>query len=63
MESDSKQTTETERSEPHPGHVLLTAGIRRAVISTYEDYRRLLVSSPGVLLCIRFLLASLYLLE
>lgn len=62
MESDSKKekcTTQDEGSEPHLGNVLSTAGIRRALSITYRDYRELLVSRPGLLLCIRLVLASL----
>lgn len=64
MDSDSKKekcVTQDEGSEPHPSDVLSAAGIRRALSLTYEDYRELLVSRYGLLLCIRFLLASLYL--
>lgn len=62
MESDSKkekQITQDEGSEPHPGNVLSPAGLRRALSISYRDYRELLVSRPGVLLCIRVILASL----
>lgn len=56
-----KPFTQDERSEPHPSYVFSTAGIRRAFSITYRDYRELLVSCPGLLFCIRVVLASIFL--
>lgn len=57
---DGDKTTQAERSEPDPGHVFLAAGLRRIAIQAITDYRRLLVSRPGVLLCIRIFLAAVF---